>query len=377
MNSFPFYIKYFFILASLVLTFYLLILGQSLISPIISAFIVALLLHPLSGWMERFRINRGISSLLSILLVLVAISALSYFFSNQVGRISSDLTSIGGRFQELIDRGYSWMENTFGVEQQQQTRYLKDSLNSFLENSTSTVTSTLSATAGFFSGFFLFLISLFFLLYYRKFFVEFIYKWVRPESYSTASTTIYKVEKVVRSYIVGLFMVILIVAVLNSVGLMVLGIQHAIFFGTLAAVLTIIPYIGILLGSLLPILFALVTKDSLWYPIGVAMLFWGVQMLEGNFITPNVVGGKVSINPFAAIIALFLGGMIWGALGMILSIPVLAIVKVICDSVDSLKPIGFLLDNPPEEETREKKRVPFQSILKNKKKRKEKNSSDV
>ena len=147
---------------------------------------------------------------------------------------------------------------------------------------------------------------------------------------------------------------------------MLLGIQHAVFFGSLAAVLTIIPYIGILFGSLLPILFALVTKDSLWYPVGVALLFWGVQFLEGNFITPNIIGGKVSINPFAAIIALFLGGMIWGALGMILSLPVLAIVKVVCDIVPSLQPIGFLLDNPPEDYTLEKKREPFQSILKNK-----------
>ena len=102
------------------------------------------------------------------------------------------------------------------------------------------------------------------------------------------------------------------------------------------------------MALLLPILFALVTKDSLWYPLGVALLFWGVQFLEGNFITPNVVGGRVSINPFAAIIALFTGGMIWGALGMILSIPVLAIIKVICDAVGSPQPIAFLLDNPPE-----------------------------
>ncbi len=369
MNSIPGYVKYFFILSSLVLTTYILILGRSLISPIVAALIVALLLHPLSSLLERVHIKRGISSLLSILVVLLALTGLSYFFSAQVGSISSDLTSIGGRFNELIDRGHAWMENTFGVEQQEQTRYLKDSLNSFLENSTSTVTRTLSATAGFFSGFFLFLISLFFLLYYRKFFVVFLFKWFSRDKYATVSHTVFKIEMVVRSYIVGLFTVILIVAVLNSVGLMLLGIEHAIFFGALAAVLTIIPYIGILVGSLLPILFALVTKDSLWYPVGVAALFWGVQFLEGNFITPNIVGGKVSINPFAAIIALFFGGMIWGALGMILAIPILAIIKVICDAIEPLRPIGFVLDNPPEEQTNEKKRIPFHSILKNRKKK--------
>lgn len=368
MQTVPAYFKYFIILASLVLTCYILIIGQPILSPMLAALIVALLLRPLSCSIEKAKINRGISSLLSILVVLIAISGLSYFFSTQIGSITSDLNSIGARFNELIDRGYSWMESTFGVGQQQQTRYLKDSFNSFLENSTTAFTRTLSATADFFAGFFLFLICLFFFLYYRRFLVAFLFKWFKSDSYSTLSTTIRKVEMVVRSYIVGLFTVIVIVAILNSVGLMLLGIDHAIFFGVLAAVLTIIPYIGILVGSLLPILFALVTKDSLWYPLGVALLFWAVQFMEGNFITPNVIGGKVSINPFAAIIALFVGGMIWGALGMILSIPVLAIIKVICDTVPSLQPIGFLLDNPPEESTLEEKRVPFQSILKNKEK---------
>ena len=371
MQTYPAYFKYFIILGSLLLTGYVLILGQPILSPLLLAFIVALLLRPLSGQIERLKVNRGISSVLSILLVLLVVSVLSYFFSTQVGSITRDLNSIGARFNELIDRGYTWMESTFGIEQQRQVRYLKESFNSFLRNSTAAFSQTLSATADFFTGFFLFLIGLFFFLYYRRFLVSFLFKWSSPESYPTLSSTIKKVEMVVRSYIVGLFTVIIIVAVLNSVGLMILGIDHAIFFGSLAAVLTIIPYIGILVGSLLPILFALVTKDSLWYPLGVALLFWGVQFLEGNFITPNIVGGKVSINPFAAIIALFLGGMIWGALGMILSIPVLAIIKVVCDAVPSLQPIGYLLDNPPEEETLEKKRVPFHSILKSRKKKAE------
>ena len=363
MKDIPGYIKYFVILSSIVLTVYILIIGQPLISPVLSALIVALLLRPLSALLEKIKMNRGFSSVISIIVVLLVLGGLSYFFSAQVGSITSDLKSIGGRFNELIDRGHSWMESSFGVEQEQQTRYLKESLNSFLENSTMAVTRTVSATADFFTGFFLFLISLFFFLYYRRFFVTFIFKWFSSESYGPVSTTIRKVEMVVRSYIVGLFTVIIIVAILNSVGLMLLGIEHAIFFGVLAAVLTIIPYIGILIGSLLPILFALVTKDSLWYPLGVALLFWGVQFLEGNFITPNIVGGKVSINPFAAIIALFTGGMIWGALGMILSIPVLAIIKVICDAVQPLHPIAFLLDNPPEGDTLEKKRPSFRSTL--------------
>lgn len=373
MNSLPAYVKYFFIVASLILTGYLFIIGKALLSPILSALIVALLLLPLSNFFERWKVSRGLSTVLSIVVVIGVLVALSFFFTTQVGRITSDFNAIGERFNQLIDQSQQWMESTFGVAPQEQTLYLKNSLNTFMRNSTSAITQTLAATADFFTAFFLFLISLFFILYYRSFFVAFLYRCFTPHNHSKVGETVNKVEMVVRSYIVGLLTVIVIVAVLNSVGLMFLGIEHAIFFGSLAAVLTVIPYIGIFIGSLLPIFFALVTKDSLWYPLGVAILFWAVQFLEGNVITPNIIGGRVSINPFAAIVALFLGGMIWGALGMILSIPLLAIIKVICDAVEPLQPVGFLLDNPPvESESGEAKSRSFFNRLRRKKEEEEK-----
>jgi predicted PurR-regulated permease PerM len=138
-----------------------------------------------------------------------------------------------------------------------------------------------------------------------------------------------------------------IIAVLNTVGLLLLGIEYAFFFGALAAFLNIIPYLGIIIGSILPIMMALLTKDSIWYAVGVAGAFTAVQFLEGNFITPNIVGSKVSVNPLAAIVALIFGGMLWGPSGMILSIPFTAIVKVILDNIESLEPFGFLLGEPP------------------------------
>nr|WKN40186.1 AI-2E family transporter [Tunicatimonas sp. TK19036] len=371
MNRIPGYAKYLIVLAAIVLTAYVLIVAKSILSPVLTALILALLLHPLSSLIERARIPRGISSILSIIFVILVISGLSYFFSAQVRSIARDLDTIEARFNEVIDRGFGWMETTFGIEQQEQTTYLKNSLTTVLRNSTSFLTRTLSATAGFFTSFFLAILAMFFFLYYRRFLMAFLYRVFSQEHHDKVGTTVIKIEKVIRSYILGLFTVILIIAVLNTTGLMLLGIQHAMFFGVLAAVLTIIPYIGIFIGSLLPILFALVTKDSLWYPLGVLLIFSGVQFLEGNFITPNIIGGRVSINPFAAILALFFGGMIWGPIGMILSIPVLAICKVIFDTVEPLKPYGFLLGNPPDEFTLEPKKVRLKEIRIVKKNRKE------
>ena len=372
MNTYrlPGYVKYLIILASVVLSCYVLIVAKSILAPVVTSLILALLLHPVSNLIERIKIPRGVSSILSIILVCLVIFGLFYFFSSQVRNISRDLVSIEARFSEVIDRGHAWLETTFGVEQQEQTTYLKNSLNSLLRNSTSMLSQTVSATAGFFTSFFLTLLSLFFFLYYRRFLMTFLYKLFSQEQHPKVGATTIKVEKVVRSYILGLFTVIIIIAILNTVGLMFLGIEHAVFFGALAAVLTIIPYIGIFIGSLLPIVFAFVTKDSLWYPLGVALIFWGVQFLEGNFITPNVVGGRVSINPFAAILALFFGGIIWGPIGMILSIPILAITKVIFDAIEPLQPYGFLIGNPPDEdEERENKRKRLVAVRKRRRER--------
>src|SRR5690606_41918749 len=136
---------------------------------------------------------------------------------------------------------------------------------------------------------------------------------------------------VVQSYLMGLILVMGIVAILNTVGLYILGVQYAWFFGTLASLLMLLPYIGIAIGSILPAIFALATKDSAWYALGVIAWFQVVQFLEGNFITPNIVGSKVSINPLMAIISIFLGGMLFGIAGLILALPLPATIKVILD----------------------------------------------
>src|SRR5690606_28990451 len=137
-------------------------------------------------------------------------------------------------------------------------------------------------------------------------------------------------------------------AVLNTIGLMILGIEYAWFFGILAAMLTIFPYVGIFIGSLIPALFALATKDSAWFALGVVLWFQLVQTLEGNFITPKIVGGKASLNPLVSLLSFFLGGMLFGISGMILALPLLAMLKVVFDAMPQTSPYGFLLSEPDD-----------------------------
>jgi predicted PurR-regulated permease PerM len=142
---------------------------------------------------------------------------------------------------------------------------------------------------------------------------------------------------------VGLMMETAIVAVLNSGALLLLGIDYAVLFGILAAILNLIPYVGILIGGFLPMIMAIITKDSLWYPIGVVGAFSIIQFIDNNVIVPYVVASRVSINALVSIVAVIVGGMLWGLSGMFLALPAVAILKVACDRIEPLAPWGLLM----------------------------------
>ena len=197
---------------------------------------------------------------------------------------------------------------------------------------------------------------IFFFLLYRDFFRSFFYKVFGHTRRTKVDAVFQRIYTVVKDYLAGLVLVICIVGTLNTVGLLILGVDYAVFFGFFGAVLILIPYFGIAIGSILPALFSLVTQDNPLVALGVIGVFLFVQVLEGNFITPYIVGSKVSINPLAAIIVLILWGQLWGVTGLILALPMTAIIKVIFDSVEPLKPYGFLLGEA------EKPRPPIKNI---------------
>lgn len=340
--------KYFYTLGSILFTGYFIVISTSLFNPLLAAFIVALALRPFAIKLERIKIPRLGSTLLSVFLFMLVFLGVAVFFSSQVRNLDFEVRSFQVNFNGMPGKIQNWVTELLGVSPEQQISLLKDTFNTLLKNSVSFVNHTLYITTNFISSFLIFTLSLFFFLYYRSFLVSFLYKIIKPTNHSKLTTILGKIQSVVNSYMLGLSLIILILAVLNSIGLLALGIDNAVLFGIMAAVLTLIPYIGILLGSLLPALFALFTKDSLWYPFGVVLIFMFIQFLEGNFLTPNIVGRQVSINPFASIIALIIGAMLLGLIGVMFALPVLAILKVICDEVVTLKPVGYLIGKPEE-----------------------------
>jgi predicted PurR-regulated permease PerM len=353
----PLYVKVAMVLISLALLLWGLDLGAGLLVPLSFSFLFALLLHPLSARLERWKVPRVLAIFICLIVIIAALVGIMYFIIAQLMNFGDDLPELQARFNQLLAEIQGFIAERFGVNETRQLDWLRKQASGAVASSGALLSGTLGATTSTFADLSLMPIFIFFFLYYRNFFMDFLNRILASTPNENILDVGYKVQAVVKNHIMGLFLVIVILAALNTVGLLLLGVKYAYFFGALAAFLNIIPYLGILIGSVLPITMALLTKDSIWYAVGVAAVFAFVQFLEGNFITPNIVGSKVGVNPLAAIVALILGGMIWGVAGMILSIPFTAILKVIFDHVPGLEPIGFLLGEPPKEQVKPNKDV--------------------
>ncbi|MBN2807180.1 MAG: AI-2E family transporter, partial [Prolixibacteraceae bacterium] len=151
------------------------------------------------------------------------------------------------------------------------------------------------------------------------------------------------VQQVGQKYLFGMILLTLIIGSANSVGLWIIGIDNPLLFGFLGATLAIIPYIGTYLGAIIPILYAFMSYESPWKAIAVAILFWCVQLIADNFLTPKIVGGSLKVNALAAILSLFIGAAVWGIAGMILFLPFAAMLKVVCEEFEELQPIAQII----------------------------------
>lgn len=313
------------------------ILAREIVIPIGFAGFLSIVMLPLISRLEK-RINTTVAILLVLLGTIVVIGLLLWLVVTQIVSLVNDLPNLQARFDRYVTQATQLLHDQFSISTSDQntlTNEFMGAVRTFLGGlllSTTNVISTLIQIP----------IYIFLFLIYRDKFREFFLQMV-PES--KESSWRQDIKRIVHGYISGLTLVTLIIAALNSLGLLILGIDHAIFFGVLSGVLTIIPYVGIIIGALFPVLMALITKDSLWYTFGVIMVFAVVQFLEGNFITPRITGSKVSINALAAIVALLLGGKILGIAGMILAVPAIGAVKIILNHTYHLKPFVILLED--------------------------------
>ena len=354
----PFVAKLALALLSVTILVYWLVVLQTVLVPVLIAMILSMSIFPLANWLE----NKGLGRVWAVTITLILFSAVAvgviWLASTQIANFGEMIPQLEKRILDWFNQIQRWGENTLHVAKQAQITQLKKYGTGMLSSGGTFFTTALSTTGSVLGNLSLIPIYMFFFLYYRDFFKMFFYKVFKNVSRRRVDAVLTKIYEVVHSYLTGLVTVTLIVGTLNTIGLLVLGIDYAVFFGFLAAALLVIPFVGILIGSILPIIIALITKDSPMYAVGVAGVFIFVQFLEGNFITPQIVGSKVSINGLVAIIALLLGSSLWGLAGMALSLPTIAILKVVFDAIPELKPYAYVLGEPDHERLQfEKKRM--------------------
>lgn len=351
-KPYPFWLKGTTSLLGILLLLFLLSYGKFLFMPMAFAALLAMLLEPLSRWLEQFKFNRVLAILTSMFLLTLILGGIISLLSFQLVQFADRLPEANQRIQVVSQDILTFFETQFNLSPNRQVAYLERGLETVLDRSGEYLSTALGATTSVFTTLGLLPFFVFFMMYYKDTYRTFLHKVVEGKN-EAINSVIDNIQSVTQSYIVGMIMVITILAVLNAVGLWIVGIEHTLFFAVFAAVMAIIPYIGVIIGSLPAVIFALLFTDSLFDPIAVMGVFAIVQFLEGNFITPNVVGSSVSINPFMALLALLIGGKLWGISGMILFVPFLGILKCVFDQVDGLKPYGYLLGNRRDTETTE------------------------
>lgn len=330
-------------LASLVFGYLVLTVGKPIIMPLVVAAFFAILLVPAVHRLEQWKFPRAAAISILMIILIGIITSIIYIVLNQAVSIAEDMPEISGKLELWYLSFAAYLEADLGISAAKQTEYLYSGIDKLLGSSGSFIQSTINTTANLFTYLALIPVYVFLMLYYRERFKDFFIAINHPDSRDQVEDTLEHSKGVILNYVVGISMVVFIMAVLNVSGLLIIGIPYAVFFGIVAALLTIIPYVGIIIGSIPPIIIALIMTDSLFYPVAVIILFVIVQTLEGNFITPKIVGSKVSVNALAAMVALVIGGFLWGAIGMILSIPITGILKVILYQSPKTRPWSLIL----------------------------------
>ncbi len=341
-KAYPFWLKGTTILFGITLVFVFLSYGKFILMPLAFSALIAMLLQPISSWLQRHKFNRIMAILTSMVLLTIVLGGIISLLSLQLVQFADRLPEANQKIQAISSDLINFFEAQFNLSPNRQVEFLERGLETMVDKSGQYISTVLGATTSVFTTVSLLPFFVFFMMYYKKMYRTFLHKAVVGKN-KEIDTVIDTIQSVTQNYIIGMMIVITILAILNAIGLWIVGIKHTLFFAVFAAVLAVIPYIGIIIGSLPAIIFALLFTESLITPLAVIGVFAAVQFLEGNFITPNIVGSSVSVNPFMALIALIIGGNLWGISGMILFVPFLGILKCVFNQVEALKPYGYLL----------------------------------
>lgn len=336
--------KLFYVTAFVIGLFAILILAKSVLIPIAFAFLVAFILFPVARKIESWGSNEIVSALLSIVGLFLIIGGAIFLFSNQIIDLSENLTDFKAKILNVFTDATLFINKNFGFLPDLERGELLEKLKNWFSESAGTLLSqTFSSTANIIFGMLTSVIFTFLILIYRNGIVRALVSFYPQEHRQKALRMFKSVQQVGQQYLFGMLVIVLILGLVNSIGLLIIGIDNPFLFGFLAAVLALIPYAGTFLGAAIPVLYSFLSHDSIWMPITIIIFFWLVQIIESNLLTPKIVGGNLKLNALTSILSIIIGASVWGIAGMVLFLPFAAMLKTVCNEYEELKPFALLI----------------------------------
>ena len=348
-KMYPFMMRATYFLLFIILFFYSVITAKDFLVPIAFGLLLASLIFPLCRVICKIGVPKGLSILLSIIVMGIFFTGVSIFFVSEISTLASDFPTLKEKAIENVNEVSVYIEDHFGVATIKQKNWLKDQVNNLFSTSSKMMNEIVNATTGTLFKVLIIPVFMFYLLFYRERFQFFVMRIVPDNEKSRADKILSEISFVSSRYLGGAFVVVLILSIINSIGLSIIGLKYAILFGVISAFFNFIPYFGTWIGAVFPFTFALLTGESPNLAIYVLIFYAAVQFTENNILTPNITGGYVRLNPFITILALIAGGMVWGVAGMLLVIPFIASIKIVFDNFEQTSALAFLLGRPESE----------------------------
>jgi len=346
----PFYAKLAFVLIGIMALGFLIILGKELLDPLMFGFLFAILLLPFANFFERkLRLPRSMAAFAAILMMVLFVAGIVYLVGTQISNLANDWPMLKEQIAKSSVEIQLWIQRTFHINTEKQMIYVNDTTDKLVASGTTVLGTTFGAVSSLLLFYIFIILFTFLILLYRKLLFRFVLYVFDEESTPVVMKIAENVQRILRQYIVGLLLEMVIVAILTCVAFWIIGVKYAILLGIITALFNIIPYVGIFSALLLSTLITFAT-GFITKAVVVAIVVVAIHAIDANVVLPMVVGSKVRLNALVTFIGIVLGEMLWGLSGMFLSIPVIAIFKIIFDHVDPLRPWGYLLGGDYEYE---------------------------
>lgn len=349
--SAPFYTKLAMILISLIALGYIFILGKKILSPLLFSFLFAIVLLPLANFFEtKLRLPRSAASGLSVILLLAFISLVLYFVGSQITDLAKDWPMFRESFSNTIDQLQNWVTVKFHVDVDKQMKYVHNETQKMLAESAGVIGATVLSLSSVLLFLVFVMIDTFFLLFYRRLIIRFLVAVFNEENSVTVYDIVAQVQYIIRKYILGLLLEMAIVATVCCLAFLIIGVKYAVLLGLITGLFNVIPYIGIFTSLVLSTVITVGTAAATTKVVLVIVTIVAMHLIDSNVLLPVIVGSKVKINALITVLGVIIGEMFWGIPGMFLSIPLIAISKVVFDRIESLRPWGMLLGDEKDEE---------------------------